>query len=327
MRIDKSHLPWLAFSAAVLAGSAVLYSVGARTVHGPGGGSRIGITLGSVALAFLLFAGALAPRRKFRTRQIGRAQWWLAGHLWLGALTLPLAWFHGGFHHGGALTAAVMWLLYIVVLSGLAGAALQHFVPRHLRADARLGIDYSRLSFALGRLAAEAQDVLESARGPAFGQTWEQRHERNLTVVAAGADAPPPPMARESARETPTARRAASAAAAGRMSEGTGDGMAELAGFYDREIKPYLAGSPKDPATLVEDETASLLFDLQRESTPLALQETLDQWERICADARRLYAQRRVHRLLHGWLIVHVPLSAALVVLVIVHAVMAIRFI
>jgi len=112
-----------------------------------------------------------------------------------------------------------------------------------------------------------------------------------------------------------------------RMSEGTGDGMAELAGFYDREIKPYLAGSPKDPATLVEDETASLLFDLQRESTPLALQETLDQWERICADARRLYAQRRVHRLLHGWLIVHVPLSAALVVLVIVHAVMAIRFI
>jgi hypothetical protein len=103
--------------------------------------------------------------------------------------------------------------------------------------------------------------------------------------------------------------------------------MDELTRFYDREVKPYLAGSAKNPATLVEDQTASLLFDLRRESTPLALQETLDQWERICADARRLYAQRRVHRLLHGWLIVHVPLSAALVVLVLVHAVMAIRYV
>jgi len=330
MRIDKSHVPWLAFSLTLLAGSSLLYYAGAvRTVHGPSGGSKVGILFGVVAISFLLFAAALAPRRthKLRTRRLGKAIWWMAGHLWLGALTVPLAWFHGGFHHGGPLTAAVMWLLYAVVLSGVVGAILQHFVPRHLRADTRLGIDYSRFELALERLAAEAEGVLESARGPGSGRPSEQRRERNLTVVAAGADAPPPPMTREAARETPTAGRGAAAAVAGRPSETPDDGASRLGRFYEREVGPYLRGARRNPETLADDETASLLFRLERESTPLGLQETLDQWERICADGRRLYAQRRVHRWLHGWLIAHVPLSVALVVLVLVHAVMAVRYV
>ena len=326
MRIDKSHVPWLVFSLGLLAGSSLLYYFGAvRTVHGPSGGSKVGILFGVVAIGFLLFAAALAPRRKLRTRQLGKATWWMAGHLWLGALTLPLAWFHGGFRHGGPLTTAVMWLLYAVVLSGVLGAVLQHFVPRHLRADARLGVDYSRFSLALERLAAEADAVFESARGPASGRPSEQRRERNLTVVAAGADSPPPPMTRDAVRETPTAARGG-VAVAGRPPETPDDGLSRLAGFYDREVKPYLKGSSRNPATLGDDETAALLFSLERESTPPGFHETLDQWERLCSDARRLYAQVRVHRWLHGWLITHVPLSAALVVLVVVHAIMSIRF-
>ena len=52
----------------------------------------------------------------------------------------------------------------------------------------------------------------------------------------------------------------------------------------------------------------------------------LDQLEAICRDSRRLHDERRMHRLLHGWLFVHAPLSMALVLLLIVHAVMAIRW-
>ena len=96
-----------------------------------------------------------------------------------------------------------------------------------------------------------------------------------------------------------------------------------MTAFYAREVGPYLSGAARKETTLADAERSSLLFKLQRESTPQAFHETLDQLERITGEARRLHAQRRVHRWLHGWLLVHVPLSAALVVLVIVHAIVA----
>jgi hypothetical protein len=46
----------------------------------------------------------------------------------------------------------------------------------------------------------------------------------------------------------------------------------------------------------------------------------------IAAERRDLAIQRRLHHWLHGWLFVHVPLTAALLVLLAAHAVMALRY-
>ena len=40
----------------------------------------------------------------------------------------------------------------------------------------------------------------------------------------------------------------------------------------------------------------------------------------ICEVRRQLGEQQRIHRWLHGWLLIHVPLSWALLVLVLIHA-------
>jgi len=39
-----------------------------------------------------------------------------------------------------------------------------------------------------------------------------------------------------------------------------------------------------------------------------------------------LVLQERLHRWLHGWLLVHIPISLALVILGVVHAVVALRY-
>jgi hypothetical protein len=52
----------------------------------------------------------------------------------------------------------------------------------------------------------------------------------------------------------------------------------------------------------------------------------LDDLESICEEQRQLNLQTRLYHWLHAWLLVHVPLSIALLVLGGVHAVVALRY-
>ena len=42
------------------------------------------------------------------------------------------------------------------------------------------------------------------------------------------------------------------------------------------------------------------------------LHSNLDDLENICEEKRQLDKQSRLHKILHGWLLVHIPLSYAL---------------
>jgi hypothetical protein len=46
----------------------------------------------------------------------------------------------------------------------------------------------------------------------------------------------------------------------------------------------------------------------------------------IAAERRDLAVQRRLHHWLHGWLLLHVPLTAAMLVLLAAHVVVALRY-
>ena len=54
--------------------------------------------------------------------------------------------------------------------------------------------------------------------------------------------------------------------------------------------------------------------------------EPISAIEEICDEKRQLDHQARLHRLLHGWLLVHLPFSAALILLAIIHAIGALRY-
>ena len=59
---------------------------------------------------------------------------------------------------------------------------------------------------------------------------------------------------------------------------------------------------------------------------PPLLHNTVGELEATCDERRQLRDQKRLHHWLHGWLLLHIPLSLALLLLGTAHAVIALRY-
>lgn len=165
MLIDRSHRSWAIASAVILALALLVYVPYAMGPLRPSGGSAVGLTYGTVGFGFMLFVTLLSVRKKFPIWRIGRTQAWMRGHLWLGALSLPLIVLHAGFLFGHGLTAWLMWLFVVVWASGLIGAWLQHVLPRRMLRDIPMETIYDQIGRVRGQLVDEADTVVADACG------------------------------------------------------------------------------------------------------------------------------------------------------------------
>ena len=96
--------------------------------------------------------------------------------------------------------------------------------------------------------------------------------------------------------------------------------------FYLTEMRPFLEQPRQHGARLRDADKAQTAFSGLRTRMPQTVLETVDDLEDICDEARQLLRQEQLHQWLHGWLLVHIPISLALIVLGAVHAVMALRW-
>src|SRR5450759_844528 len=103
------------------------------------------------------------------------------------------------------------------------------------------------------------------------------------------------------------------------------DDTAPLREFYLKEMRAFVQ-APALIRPLADPTIAAAHFATLRPLLPPALEGAIADLESICEEERQLMRQERMHRLLHGWLVVHVPLSFALMALAVVHMVMALRF-
>ena len=299
MLIDRSHRPWAAASGAILAVAITIYLPYALRSAPPRGGSIPGLAYGIAAFACLTYVTLLALRKKFPIWRIGRTQTWMRGHVWLGALSLPLALLHSGLLFGHGLTSVMMWLFAAVWASGLFGAWLQHTMPRRLLREVPMETIYDQIGRVRAQLLDEADTVVADACG------------RLAVDVAVPAAASSP--------------GASALATVLRTGSGGADDGAPLRDFYLREIRPFVA-SPSRTHPLADATTAATMAGKVRLLLTPALQSALADLEQICEEERQLLRQQRLHGLLHAWLVVHVPLAYAVMVLAVVHIVMALRF-
>jgi hypothetical protein len=326
MRMDKTQRGWALASLAILAISTVAYIVYSfESPQGPRGGSAVGLAFGVTGFAFMIFAALLGARKRVPTWRVGRAQAWMRGHLWLGFLALPLILFHGGFHFGGTLTRVLMWLLIITVFSGVFGAVLQHYIPRLMTSDVPLETIYDEIGRVRSLLREEADRAVESI----CGNLGLSKRSSEDGLRAGGFTASRTMAASAVPLRTSAAVSAGASAAVAAAPEIillSEEESAPLRRFYLNEMRPMLERPKQRVERLGDAAKASSVFAGLRTLLSAAAQVTLADLEDICDEARQLTRQERLHRWLHGWLLVHIPLSLALILLGAIHAAMALRY-
>jgi len=285
-------------SIAILVVSAILYLVYAvGAPGGPRGGSALGLTFGITGYAFMIYAGLLGARKKVPVWRIGRGQTWMRGHIWLGLLSLPLILFHGGFAFRGPLTAVLMWLFFIVIGSGILGAAIQHYVPNMMTTRVPMETIYEEIPHVREQLRQEADQLVATVCGPLNGAA--------------------------STEQAPAGQQPAAVTAIVDIEQ---EDRAHFREVYLGKVRPYLENPEARTAELADPRRAAEVFESLRRLLIAPVHGVLDDLENICEEERQLSRQIRVYHWLHGWLLVHVPLSIALLVLGAVHAVMALRY-
>jgi hypothetical protein len=91
-------------------------------------------------------------------------------------------------------------------------------------------------------------------------------------------------------------------------------------------LRPFLHHRHLRNQPLSKRDESARIFDALRTLLPSDAHDATRKLEEICEEERQLRRQVRMHYLLHGWLMLHVPLSLALLLLGCAHVVMALRY-
>ncbi len=309
MRIDETHRVWLVASIVILGAATAVYVIYALAApHGPSGGSPIGLVFGFTGFGFMIYAGLLGARKKVPIMRLGRAQGWMRGHLWLGLLALPLILFHGGFHFGGLLTSILLWLLIITVLSGVFGAILQHYLPTVILERVPMETIYDEIDRVRDQLRVEAEGFVADLCGGGVPEAEAMALVPEGGIRAGGFTAMRP-------------------RGGGGVQYGLTEAEVEpVRSFFQTEMLPFLLEPSAKSSRLGDDTRAVAAFTKLRMLAPAGAHPVIANLENLCEEERQLTRQARLHKMLHTWLLVHIPLSLALLLLSVFHAVIALRY-
>jgi len=299
MLVNRDSRRWIVVSLVMLAAAAVFYAqeLDATAARGgPSGGTWYGIILGAAGSAMMLFALLLGLKKRFRTLRIGRAYFWMKGHVWLGLLSYPVILLHAGFRFGGPFTQVLMWLFTIVILTGIIGLFIQQVMPGKLLSEVTFETVFEEIDHVVAHLAAEADEIAGRAVAVNTGEAFE------MEVVPTGG-------------------------AVATLPERTAGAARTFTDFFTTHVRPYLLPVIPPGTKLNTEQSARVAFEYIRATLPVALYEPLNDLASIVEERRQLARQKQLHHWLHGWLLVHVPASYALVLLAAWHAVYALRFI
>lgn len=309
MRIDRSHTPWVIFVVLATVASTLLFLANffpqllpfpirlpaflgeAPPSRNTYGATPLGLIFGSLAFLIFLFASALGIRKKQRTWPIGSVQFWLRAHTWLTILTIPLVLFHCGFHSGGTHATCLMLLYCIVMGAGFFGLALQQFMPRLMKERLPREVVFEQIPHLRARL-------LDAA------------HKLRASIAIS----------------QPEPATAGTSAAAPTATNPDASSVQALVRFLDRECIPYLSAKRGNRLPLGNERLAANLISTLRLNVDEQWKPQVETVQTWCNERRLMDLQTKYQHWLHGWLIIHVPASFALLVFTAWHACVALRF-
>jgi hypothetical protein len=251
------------------------------------GGTPVGLIFGAVAFAIFIFGGLLSLRKKVVLARIGSVQSWLRAHIWLTLLTTPLVLLHSGFRLGGPMTALLMALYSVVMVSGIYGLFLQHQIPRIMKDRLPNETVYQQIPYIRSQLFLAAERM---------------RNSFKLAAAPLSAEANPSSAVSYAPRRIDSESDAAFIA------------------FLEDQVMPYLRARRGSGYRLGDSRYAEDTFRLVKLRVGEGYRSRVEQVEAWCDQRRMLDLQTRLHHWLHGWLFVHVPFSFLLLMLTAWHA-------
>jgi hypothetical protein len=289
MLLDAKHIPWVLATAAAGGGALALHAwLAGRTPGGLTGGSTPGLWYGVAGSALMVFAGLLSGRRQLPSWWwLGSRAFWVRGHIWLSLLSVVLILCHSDFRWGGPLER-LLWIVFALVLvTGVAGLALQHVLPRLLTQHVQSEAPFEQIPHLCHVMRQKADKLLESV--------WTSDVEVSQALLM-------------------------------HSQLGVG-AKAQLHEFYEKHVRPYLTHGRGGSRLLSNPLQAEGAFARLRALPGLAtVREQIDMLETLCSERRQFAEQDRLHAYLHAWLLLHVPLSVLLLFLGGAHAVMALYY-
>ncbi len=307
MVLNRSHIPWFIFTLLATAGAVILYLArfhpaslpfafelpGILKDAGPSrntyGGTRIGLLFGTLAFLIFLFAAALGVRKKKRLWRIGRVELWLKAHVWFTVLTIPLVLLHSGFAMGSPHTSTIMWTYFIVMGTGFFGIAMQQFIPALLKERLPREVVFEQIPHIRKRAVETAEALLADCK-----------------PAEAKPDAKPDPKA-----VPPTAADIESGEA--------------IRDFIESDALPYLKLKRGGKHRLAKQRMGDEAFRLLKLGVSPTWLSRVEELQACCDERRRTDLQTTLQHWLHGWLLIHVPISLLLIILTLWHAIVAVR--
>ena len=322
MLLDSRQTKWAGGTAVGALASLALYiAYVMMSPNGARGGSMMGIFFASLGTGIIAFECLLGLRKKYPASPLGSVKTWLSAHVWLGLLSFLLILEHSGFHWGQGLAGVLMWIFAVILVSGVFGVAMQNYIPRRMTELVPHETIYEQIPTVIRGLRIEAdervefvtadlglaEEEIEFTRAGGVKQYFDPAQKKGaaekLQVFVDKRKASPQIEIEESARDAVRAH-------------------------YLQEIRPFLQETPVAASSrlLGSRELVAAYFNHLRTIMPVAAHDVLRDLEEISEERRQLLVQRRLHLWMHTWLLVHVPLSFALLVLTAVHATLSLRY-
>jgi hypothetical protein len=359
--IDHRHARWAVGTGLAAAVAVAAYVVADRRIPGGlTGGTTAGLWFGVIGTSLMLYVGLLSALRKVPGWSwLGSRQTWLRGHIWVGLLSVVVIACHSGFRSGGPLETGLWVVLGLITLSGLFGLLVQQSLPAAMTRAVPVEVSYDQMPHYCAVLRDRADELFDAltvvlpaaesadAPGARFAGAYE-----SVVRPAFGVPAPRSPLADGTGvrswfgRARETLRVGSSADSAGEVTyaldalRARGDPLQEKEwGLRVDKLRTQVARlfATDEPDGLAAA-ARSTVKELRAAGDSCGAGELVagvergcaDAWlaalESLCAERAQLRTQERYHRWLHGWLMLHVPLSAALLVLTVAHIVMSLYY-
>jgi hypothetical protein len=262
----------------------------------------VGLTLGGVLIvAFMLQFGA---------------KHWMRAHIWLGLFSVPLLLLHSGFHFWNlSLSGVLMAVFLLTFASGLWGLILQQRIPSTMLDEIPAEQIHSQIDRRLEQFLDEARRLVDITCSQEEGGAYPANGDSDMGVrrlLVVGAIRPAGHVQNLGLQARPTAVPV--------------PGSEPLRRFFERYVDPFLRRRNVDRLPLAWSERSAALFrDLKTRLDP-ATHGIVATLEDMCNQRRQLAKQVLFHNRLHRWLCVHLPLSIALVILMIIHITYALLY-